>query len=328
MIRRIVFLAVLLALITALAPGAALAGKREPGPSLVTPVATLEQSLSCTGSLSHLKRDPVLLVHGTFADSAINWSWNYEEALPARGETACAVDLPDRSAGDIQISTEYVVYAIRAIAERSHRSVAVISHSQGGLELRWALRWWPDLRKLVSDAVLFVAPNNGSAFPDALCTVPNVCAASLYQMRSDSRFLEALNAEPRAPKGVEFTAIATADDNFFVLPEQAHLNTRGKLVSNVVIQDICPGHQVDHNGVAFDGPTYALAVDALDHKGPADPARIDRAVCQTDTMPFVTRDEANAKLQEYGGTLAELLGPNGPKAPGEPPLACYATDSC
>ena len=50
---------------------------------------------------------------------------------------------------------------------------------------------------------------------------------------------------------------------------------------------------------------------------------MDPALCQTDTMPGTTRDEANTKLAEYGGTLQELLGPNGPKAEGEPPLAGY-----
>jgi hypothetical protein len=30
----------------------------------------------------------------------------------------------------------------------------------------------------------------------------------------------------------------------------------------------------------------------------------------------------------YTITLIQLLGPNGPKAQGEPPLACYVTQSC
>ena len=50
------------------------------------------------------------------------------------------------------------------MARKSGRDVAAIGLSQGGLNVRWALRWWPDVRRLVSDAVLFVTPNNGSAF--------------------------------------------------------------------------------------------------------------------------------------------------------------------
>jgi triacylglycerol lipase len=327
MLHRIVCLAGCLALLAAAAPATASASP-ERGPSLATPVGSLRQALTCTGELAGTGRDPVLLVHGTFADSDINWSWNYEEALPARGEPACSVDLPERSAGDIQVSSEYVVYAIRTMARESRRKVAIIGHSQGGLQARWALRWWPDLRHLVSDVVMFATPNHGSAFPDAVCTDPYVCAASMYQMRSDSAFLAALNRGRETISTVPFTAIVTADDHVFVLPRQGMLDGKSRFARNITVQDLCPDHHVDHNGLPFDGPTYAIAVDALDHRGPAKLSRIDPAVCQQDTMPGVTRAEAEAKLQAYSATLAQLLGPNGPKAKGEPPLACYVTRTC
>jgi pimeloyl-ACP methyl ester carboxylesterase len=298
------------------------------GPELATPVAALAQSLDCDGDLAGAQHDPVLLVHGTFADSDINWSWNYKEALPERGIPACTVDLPDRSAGDIQVSTEYVVYAIRAIAEQSGRQVAVMGFSQGGLQARWALRWWPDVRHLVSEVITLNTPNQGSAFPDVLCGGPGVCAASLYQMRSDSNFLAALNAGHDAVGNLSFTAVGTATDQVFVFPEQTPVDEHGNHVSNVLVQDLCPGRQLDHVSAAFDGAVFGIVIDALEHRGPADLSRIDPAVCATDTMPGVTREEANARLFAYAVTLTELLGPNGPKAAGEPPLACYATGSC
>ena len=321
-------LARLLAPFALLAVSTTAQARREPGPALTTPLAALQAAFHCTGDLAGARRDPVLLVHGTFADSNINWSWNYELALPARGEVACAVDLPGLSAGDIQVSAEYVVYAIRTMAEQSGRKVAIIGHSQGGLEARWALRWWPDLRNLVSEVIMLATPNHGAAFPDAICLAPDVCAASLYQMRSDSAFLAALNAGHETVGAVSFTAIVTDDDNIFVLPPQGMLNGNPNHVTNVAVQDVCPGHQVDHVGLAFDGPTFAIVVDALDHRGPADPSRIDPAVCQTDTMPGVDRADADARVLAYQITLLGLLGPDGPKAPGEPPLACYVTHEC
>jgi triacylglycerol esterase/lipase EstA (alpha/beta hydrolase family) len=321
--HRFPFLIGLLALIAAVAPTTASArSDRDPGPVLQTQLAALQQALKCTGDLRG-PHSPVLLVHGTFADSDINWSWNYVETLPTTGRDVCTVDLPDRSAGDAQVSSEYVVYAIRAIAKQSRGEVDVIGHSQGGLQARWALRWWPDIRHLVSDVVMFGTPNHGSAFPDAVCTGPFFCAASLYQMRTGSAFLTALNKPRETVGNVSYTSINTADDQTFVLPSQSALNGKPNWVTNVLVQDVCPGHPVDHVSLAFDGPAYALALDALDHRGPADPSRVDPAVCQTDTMPGVTRDEANLRLLEYAGTLQELLGPNGPKAQGEPALADY-----
>jgi triacylglycerol esterase/lipase EstA (alpha/beta hydrolase family) len=317
-----------LAGIAALAFAVPTAASADPGPALATPVATLQAALHCSGPLAGAERDPVLLVHGTFADSAINWSWNYEIDLPARGEPTCAVDLPNLSAGDIQVSTEYVVWAIRTMARESGRKVAIIGHSQGGLEARWALRWWPDLRRLVSDVIMLATPNQGSAFPDAVCVAPYFCAASLYQMQSDSAFLAALNAGHQTVGSVPFTAIVTTDDQIFVLPEQGILEGNAAHVTNIAVQDVCPGHVVDHVGLAFDGPTYAIVVDALDHPGPADPSRVDPAVCQTDAMPNVDRADADARVLAYQAALIQLLGPDGPKAPGEPPLACYVTRDC
>jgi triacylglycerol esterase/lipase EstA (alpha/beta hydrolase family) len=314
------------ALLILLVPNAAPA---HPGPALATPLAALQSAVQCSGPLAGATRDPVLLVHGTFADSEINWSWNYGLALPARGEPTCTVDLPDKSAGDIQVSTEYVVYAIRTMAAESRRKVAVIGHSQGGLEARWALRWWPDIRRLVSDVIMLGTPNRGALFPDLACPGPSLCAASLYQMQSDSAFLAALNRGRDTAGAVALTSISTTDDVVFVLPQQAVIDGKRNRVTNVTVQDVCPLHVVDHLGLAFDGPTYAIVIDALDHRGPADPSRIDRAVCATDTMPGVDRADAEARVLEYSATLAVLLGPTGPKAEDEPPLACYVThDRC
>jgi hypothetical protein len=94
-------------------------------------------------------------------------------------------------------------------------------------------------------------------------------------------------------------------------------------VSDLAVQDLCPGRQVDHNGLVYDAVSNAIALDALEPPGPARLSRVDPAVCQQDTMPSTTREEADAKVQSYTATLVQLLGPDGPKAMGEPPLAGY-----
>jgi triacylglycerol esterase/lipase EstA (alpha/beta hydrolase family) len=315
-LHRVVCLAGCLALVAA--PASAKA------PPLKTPAGKLARAFACHGRLAGAKRDPVLLVHGTFADSAINWSWNYAKTLPASGRPACTVDLPDRSSGDIQVSAEYVVFALRAMARESGRKVAVLGHSQGGLDARWALRWWPDLRNKVSDVVMTGAPNHGAVYSDATCTAPSACAASLWQMRSDSRFLGALDAGGDTVGDVAYTSIASDTDTTFVLPQQARIRGGRAHVTNVAVQDLCPGRGVDHNGLVYDAVSNAIVLDALAHPGPARPSRIDPAVCGQDTMPGTTRAQADEQVASYTSTLVELLGPNGPKTPGEPPLAAYA----
>ena len=319
MLRRLA-----LPLLAVLLVPAAAQAKSVPGPALRTAPAALERAWHCSGRLQGAKRDPVLLVHGTFADSAISWSWNYARTLPAAGRPACSVDLPDRSAGDIQVSAEYVVWAIRTMARESGRRVAVLGHSQGGLGTRWALRWWPDLRDDVSDVIMFGTPNHGATYSDSNYTGPSTCSASLYQMRSDSQFLAALNAGGDTVAGVPYTAVVTDTDTTFVLPAQGKLDGPAGVVTNVAVQNLCPGRQVDHNGLVYDAVSNAIAMDALDHPGPARAGRIDPAVCSRDTMPGTTRAQADAKVQSYTATLVQLLGPAGPKARGEPPLAGYA----
>jgi triacylglycerol lipase len=318
MLKRATVLAALVAL-----TAAGLAQAKDP--RLTVPRSKLHSALTCDRSLSRARKDPVLLIHGTFADSAINWSWNYAKVLPATGRRVCWVDLPDKAAGDIQVSAQYVVSAIREMAKRSHRRVAIISHSQGGLEARWALRWWPRLRPLVSDAILLVSPNHGAIYPDMACKLSGSCAASLFQMMSSSTFLAALDRGGDTAGRVPFTSIATRDDTIFVGPEQAAMKPAGPTTRNFVLQDLCPGHVAQHNDLPFDGPAYQIALDALNHPGAASARRLNAAtVCASDTMPGVDRADAEARLAAYTSTLVGLLGPTGPKAAGEPPLAAYA----
>jgi pimeloyl-ACP methyl ester carboxylesterase len=321
MTKRIACLAVCLGLITA-ATAAATTVTAEPAISVSK--AQLRAAIDCKGDIAHSRHDPVLLIPGTFGWGQINWGWNYQLLLPQRGWPACTVSFPANGAGDIQRASEYVVHAVRMLAARSHRQVVLMGHSQGGLEARWALRWWPDLRADVAAVITLAAPNGGALYTNVHCNVPDSCAASLYQMRTDSKFLRTLNRGRNPTWGIPWTAISTTTDTVFVLPAEARLAG----ATNVEVQELCPGHQVDHVSLAFDGPTSAIVFDALEHHGHAKLNRISRSACNTDTMPGVTRPEANAKLAEYSAILANDLGPHGPRAKREPALACYVTDSC
>ena len=171
---------------------------------------------------------------------------------------------------------------------------------------------------------MLAPPNYGAVFTDRACTMPSECAAALYQMRSDSNFLAALNAGRHAFGRTAMTSISTTDDQVFVLPQQAALGGESGMISNLHVQDLCPGHRAQHNDLPFDGPAWTMAIDALDHRGPAELSRIDPAACAQDTVPGVSRADAEARLAAYSATLGQLLGPTGPKAAGEPPLAPYA----
>src|SRR3954465_1635019 len=122
-------------------------------PRLSVPPDQLASALTCSDGVDGASRAPVLLIQGTGATAKDNWSWTYEPAFDKLGIPWCAVDLPGHAEGDIQVSGEYVVYAIRAMFHRAGRRIAIVGHSQGGMVGRWALRWWPRTRAMVDDVI-------------------------------------------------------------------------------------------------------------------------------------------------------------------------------
>src|SRR3954463_12795988 len=179
----------LLALL-ALAPAAARA--EDTGPPLSVPAADLAKALDCPKSLSGVTRAPVLLIPGTNLEPKANYDWNYEPALTAAKIPWCAVTLPRYAMGDIQVSAEYVVYALRQMREQAGRRVSVIGFSQGGMIGRWALKWWPDTRADVEDLVGLAPSNHGTASADPTCATS--CPPAYWQQRDVSKFIAALNS--------------------------------------------------------------------------------------------------------------------------------------
>jgi triacylglycerol lipase len=286
------------------------------GPTLSVAADRLEGSLSCPGTFSPL-RAPVLLVHGTATDSRDSWAWNYTRVLRDLGIPVCTVDLPDRALGDIQVSAEYVVHAIRAVAAASGKRVAVMGHSQGNLEVRWALRWWPDLRPLVDDVISLGGPQHGASGADQVCLTGS-CAAAAQQMRHGARFLAALNAGDETPGDSDYTSVFSATDELVQPPSTAVLN--GGV--NIEVQQLCPGRPVHHGGLLYDFVVYSVVVDALTHPGPARPARLAGDICLHTSMPGVAEPfTGNAVL--YGPAFLALVQYQKPVAE-EPPLATYA----
>lgn len=264
----------------------------------------------------------VLLIHGTGLNAAESWSGNYYTLLPVLGYATCTIDLPDQALDDIQVAAEYAVAAIRETANRYHLPVDVLTHSQGGLEARWALKFWPDLAAKVDDVVMLAAPNHGTLIANTICLQQlAACTAAIQQQRVGSDFLAALNRDESAPAGVSFTNIYSATDE--IVTELAPNYTSAVAgASNVLIQSFCL-RPVTHLEQLTNPVSYALILDAFTHDGGADPARIDPSFCRNPgAAPGITPNAALATLLlSYLDALRSVAG--GPVAT-EPPLAPYA----
>ncbi len=285
----------------------------ETGPALETDETTLRAALHCPQDFVYPEHEPVLLVHGTFVNGEINWSWGYQPSLAAAGYDVCTVDLPANGLDDVQVASEYVVFAVREMAARSGSDVDVLGVSQGGIEPRWAIKWWPDAQETVDDFVMVATPNHG-IFAQPPTGVP--CFAACWQLTTGSRFLSALNVGDETPGDVSYTSIYSMFD-VLVQP-----NTTSMLdgARNILIQDVCMLRPIDHVLISADAVTYALALDAFSHPGPADPARFDPATCTQTGPPLV---DGAAGLSAVADEI--LFGiPQLSFATGEPPLKPYA----
>jgi pimeloyl-ACP methyl ester carboxylesterase len=294
----------------------------QPGPELSPSGEALAASLRCLGDLEGSTVDPVLLLSSTAANPPENFDWNYEPALTEQGIPWCTSTSPDNNLADEQVRGEYVVYALREMAERSDRRVAVIGHSQGGGVIRWALRFWPDTRELVSDVIGLAPANEGTLVANGICA-PG-CAPAIRQNTQGSKFMAALNSGQRTFAGIDYTVAYTQPDDILVpQPFASTLPSDGGRVSNVLLQSICPGHVADHiTAGTLDPVSWAIALDALAHDGPADPARIDRGVCLQPYMPGTTAATAATGLARYSAAVGEGIALY-PKTLAEPELAGY-----
>lgn len=303
-----------------------------PGPELRTPRAKLAASLDCTADVRRAPREPVLLVAATTVNSDENFSWNYERALRARGIPYCTTNQlgeAQYNMGDMQVRAEYVVDAIRRMHRLAGRRIAIVGHSQGGMVMRWPLRFWPDLRPMVEDVIGMAGTNHGSTAVDNMCT-PD-CAPAIWQQRAVSAWTRALNSRREVFAGIDYTEIYSHADEF-VTPNQDDTGTSSlhgrAAITNVALQDVCPGDTQEHLLIGtVDAVASALVFDALEHPGPAAESRIDPAVCDAPFMPGYDPLTGSGHLADAVARVFTQLA-TAPHTPAEPALRCYVTASC
>ena len=251
-------------------------GSRPGDPALSVEPAAVRGAMSCRGPASGGGRDPVLLVHGTLMTGAQSFGWNYLPELAARGYRVCTVDLPERSLGDIQAAAEFVVVAVHRLARESGRKVDVLGHSQGALQARWAVRWWPSVQAEVDDLVSLAGPNHGTTVPLGGLVPASGCAACA-QMVPGSAFLTALNGGGWTPGQASLTSLYSTLVDELIAPNATAARIGG--ASNIALQSVCAGRVVTHGSIVVDAAAFALVVDALAQPGAAAPSRFDHAAC-------------------------------------------------
>ncbi|MGC0341911.1 esterase/lipase family protein [Streptomyces sp. SLBN-8D4] len=252
----------------------------------VVPAATAAQAAdapsrgwndySCKPSAAH--PHPVVLVHGTFANSVDNWLalapylesrdycvFSFDYGQLSGVPLFCGLGPIDKSAEQLKTFVDKVLTATGA-AETD-----LVGHSQGGLMPRYYLRFLGGAAKV--NALVGIAPDNHgttlSGLTNLLPYFPGVGdflttnTPALADQVVGSAFLTKLNEGGDTVPGVKYTVLATKYDEVVTPYRSQFLSGSG--VHNVLLQDLCPLDLSEHVAIGlFDRIAFHEVANALD----------------------------------------------------------------
>lgn len=321
---RLIAIAALAVLAAAALAGVPAAAKQRhyQEPKIAIPATELEAAFHCHGEIEDATREPVLFVTGTGATGEEGYLIG-RGAFEAFGHPVCDVDFPDYTTADIQVSVQYLVYAIRREYALSGRRIAIIGISQGGLLPRFALTYWPSLRMKVTDVLAAAGTQHGTTIGAGTCSAEAPCPPAYWQQHAGSNLLKALNREPEeAPGPTAWTTVRSETDEAVQPQTGPHPTSALKGATNILIQAVCPGRTTTHIGTAVDSVTFAAFADALAHKGPAKVSRLPADVCAHPYAPGLDEAMTSAFLSGSGGLIATQEA-SVPRVSAEPKVRAY-----
>ncbi|MER7450303.1 alpha/beta fold hydrolase [Nocardia beijingensis] len=229
---------------------------------------------------------PVVLVHGTSANAAVNWivlspmlahagycvfAFNYGETEHSRGVFYGLDDI----ATSAHTMAEFVdtVLAATGAAE-----VDVVGHSQGGMMPHYYIKRLGGAAKV--HTLVGLAPSNHGTTTDLQTRTHEILrplgleeelsglavGPAFSQQQAGSPFQTALFADGDTAPGLRYAVITTRHDQIMTPYTNSYL--RGADVTNILIQDQCPDDPVGHSGLFADNPTLQNVLNIL---GPGEP---------------------------------------------------------
>ncbi|WP_405565978.1 lipase family protein [Streptomyces phaeochromogenes] len=240
---------------------------------------------SCKPSAAHPR--PVVLVHGTFANSVDNWL-GLAPYLVNRDYCVFALDygqLPGvpffNGLGPIDKSAEQLkTFVDKVLTATGAAKADLVGHSQGGMMPRHYLKFLGGAAKV--NALVGIAPDNHGTtlngltqlldyFPGAADLLSTATPALADQV-AGSAFLTKLNAGGDTVPGVRYTVIATKYDEVVTPYRSQYLD--GPNVRNVLIQDLCAVDLSEHAAIGLiDRIAFHEVANALD------PAHATQTTC-------------------------------------------------
>jgi triacylglycerol esterase/lipase EstA (alpha/beta hydrolase family) len=240
---------------------------------------------SCRPNAAH--PNPVVLVHGTFANMTDSWQ-ALSPLLANAGWCVFALNYGGASASDPvqavgpieQSAAQLSTFVDRVLAATGAAKVDIVGHSQGGMMPRYYLKFLGGAAKVHS--LVGLAPSNHgttlgglsallAAFPWGTNLVLGSWCTACTEQLAGSAFLHHLNAGGDTIAGVNYTVIETAYDEVVTPYTSAFLSGPG--VQNITLQNQCGLDFGEHLAIIYDHIALRDVLNALD------PAHATPAVC-------------------------------------------------
>lgn len=248
------------------------------------------------------KKQPVLMSPGTGATGSINFQSNIGKLLSQENfADPVYLNIPNALLGDAQISAEYVSYALQYLKATTNKNPAIVTWSQGSLNAQWAFKYWPSVRKIVTDHIAISPDYHGTVLAYILCpgfrTGNDIaCTPAVLQQEYNSDFVTKLRSNGGDSAYVPTTTVYSLTDEI-VQPQEGTAasgfiqDMRGVGASNTFLQGACLGQPAGllytHEGVLYNPVAYALVVDALQHNGPGSFDRV-KGQCGSVVAPGIS----------------------------------------
>ena len=231
---------------------------------------------TCKPSAAHPR--PVVLVHGTFANSVDNWL-ALAPYLENRDYCVFSFDYGQLSGvplfyglGPIDKSAEQLkTFVDKVLAATGAPETDLVGHSQGGLMPRYYLKFLGGAAKV--NALVGIAPDNhGTTLSGLTSLLPyfpgiqdllTTHTPALADQVVGSPFLTKLNEGGDTVPGVKYTVLATKYDEVVTPYRSQFLSGSG--VHNVLLQDLCALDLSEHVAIGlFDRIAFHEVANALD----------------------------------------------------------------
>jgi triacylglycerol esterase/lipase EstA (alpha/beta hydrolase family) len=241
---------------------------------------------SCKPSAEHPQ--PVILVHGTFADMSDSWQ-ALSPLLYNDGYCVFALNygsyngsgsLGVYATGDIAQSAQQLsAFVNKVLTATGASKVDLVGHSQGGMMPRYYIKFLGGALKV--NTLVGLAPSNHGTtleglftlagyLPDGSSFVGADCPAC-EQQEAGSSFITNLNAGSETSPGVNYTVIESDNDEV-VTPYTSAFLASAPNVTNILLQSQCALDQGEHLSMPYDHIADADVLTALDPADPQHPA--------------------------------------------------------